>query len=49
LAASERHSSPCAVAMAPTTTRIKSSADPGLPPGNVENSLCSVVLPGSCH
>jgi len=45
----ERHHKPCAEAMAPTTTRIRSSADPGLPPGNVENSLCSVILPGHCE
>ena len=41
----ERQIKPCAEAMAPTTTRINSSAVPGLPPGNVENSLCSDVLP----
>ena len=36
---------PCADAVTPTTARISSSAAPGLPPGNVENSLCSVPLP----
>src|SRR5579862_3201468 len=36
---------PCAEAIAPTTTRINNSAVPGLPPGNVENSLCSLGLP----
>jgi len=41
----ERADNPCAKAMAPTTTRIKSSAIPGLPPGNVEKNLCSVILP----
>jgi hypothetical protein len=41
----ERQIKPCAEAIAPTTTLINNSAVPGLPPGNVENSLCSEVLP----
>lgn len=45
----EIHIRPCAETMAPTTTRIKSSPDPGLPPGNVENSRCRVILPGICQ
>ena len=40
-----RHCKPCATAMAPTARRIKRSAVPGLPLGNVEKNRCSAVLP----
>src|SRR5580692_5263892 len=33
--------------MTPIATRIKNRAEPGRPPGNVENSLCSAFLPST--
>jgi hypothetical protein len=40
-----KYKMPSVAAVGPTTARINSRAAPGLPPGNVENSLCSVPLP----
>lgn len=43
---SERQKTPSAIAARPTAVRSRSRPRPGLPPGNVEYSLCSAYLPG---
>jgi hypothetical protein len=43
----ERQEIPPAAAERPTAARNNSSPRPGLPPGNVEYSLCSANLPGA--
>ena len=41
----DRSDAPSATAMPPSAARIRSSPMPGWPPGKVENSLCSGILP----
>lgn len=41
----DRSAAPSAMAMPPSAARIRSSPMPGWPPGKVENSLCSGILP----